>query len=428
MAKTFTKPQVKVIVGPDGFLSHSIPRSSYKTYRKMRRDPTIGFVRRLLRAPLVSAPWSIEPQVDAPPEAPELLKHTLLPKRRDIVRHALNGAIDFGWQAFEKVYNICEDGYTDIAWVKPLLQDFTDILVDYESGELLGVRQSPVTGGIEDFSLEAVMVMSFDAEGTDWYGEPMMETAKAPFEQWNTSNEAATRYDKKMAGAHWVVHYPPGRTDVAGTDTDNFEVAQKILNSLQASGTVAVPTTIDRFVDSLNENSPLTWRIELITAQGAQSSSFVERLKYLDALKARSFGFPERAIMEGNYGTKAEAEAHADFAIMSMELMMTQIDDDINEQLVNSWLEYNWGPTARGTVEVKTQSMVDAEKAFVRSLYMELFKNPDGMAHEMSVVDFNAIREKLSLPLLPVVEYTPVANPGDPANVQDPGSDPAISQ
>jgi len=51
-----------------------------------------------------------------------------------------------------------------------------------------------------------------------------------------------------------------------------------------------------------------------MSATNTSQGSFIDRQKYLDALKMRAFGLPERSILEGSHGTKAEADVHADIA------------------------------------------------------------------------------------------------------------------
>ena len=52
----------------------------------------------------------------------------------------------------------------------------------------------------------------------------------------------------------------------------------------------------------------LMWwnEIELLSDSGKGQQPFTDRQKYLDILKVRAFGFPERSILEGQFGTKAD--------------------------------------------------------------------------------------------------------------------------
>ena len=50
--------------------------------------------------------------------------------------------------------------------------------------------------------------MSFGGEGSNLYGEPLLENVREAWNEWRKANEVAARYDRKIAGAYLLLHYP----------------------------------------------------------------------------------------------------------------------------------------------------------------------------------------------------------------------------
>jgi hypothetical protein len=125
----------------------------------------------------------------------------------------------------------------------------------------------------------------------------------------------------------------------------------------------------------------------------------VERAKYLDSLKARGFGFPERAILEGQFGTKAEAEAHADFAIDNLEMTHRELLTIKNRQVVNVLLELNHGEKYVDKLRVVASPLTDSKRAMLKGLYEKHWASETGAAQESDAVDWEVVRDKLDVPV-----------------------------
>lgn len=377
----------------------------YKLFREMRYDPTIAFARMIMTAPLVSAGWSYEEREGAVFGAKPIIEKYFEQWRVTIVKNALEGDIDFGWTPFEVVLHLDEYGYQVLKKVKPLLQTRTEILVDKDTGAFLGLRQIDDrqqprdASGYVDLYKDNVECFNvcLNPEGTNWYGQALLKNIEQPYKQWNSVEDAAKRYDSKIAGSHIVVYYPLGTTPINGIETDNFEIAKNILNSMQSAGKIALPRKLIPFGDSVDKDAEDAWRIEIVSDKGNSASTFTDRQKYLDALKVRGLGLPERAVLEGQFGTKAEAEAHADFAIVNMELRHTLVVDEVQD-IVDKILCLNWGPEAEGTIIVKANPISDSTKEYIKTLYTTLLANPDLLSLEYDKFDMDAVRAKLGVP------------------------------
>jgi hypothetical protein len=393
-----TLPQVLIAPGimTDGELPDS-HQKYYKTYREMRSDPTIALARFLSVAPLVVSGWSYEAKDWAPEGAKEFVSEQMERVRMRLLKAVFEGYIDYGWSPFEIVWGVDDDLMQVIQEFKPLLQDYTTILVDEKTGRMLGLRQDLLGTNVDLYAGEYLCI-ALDVEGTYWYGDPLMENVREIDKKWEVIEDAASRYDKKVAGSHWVVHYPMGTSLVDGEEIDNFIVAKKILASLQSSGAVTVPTKLKPESDDVDgENA---WKIELLSDSGNARAAFVDRQKYLDALKVRAFGLPERSVLEGEFGTKAEAEAHGNFAIVNMEMRAQLVVEDINRKAVNFILTNNYGPYARDSVVIVANPIKDASLAFLRDLYKTMLTGDMG-ASEIATIDTDTMKERTGVPKKP---------------------------
>lgn len=382
----------------------------YKKVRLMKKHPTVKLVRVLSIASMAAAKWSVVTTDKSRPEAKDLI-NTLLPMQTHIMSCGLSGMFDFGWSAFEKVWKYdTEKMEVGLRKLKPLLQDQTTIMVEPKTGEFAGFSQfGPSVIGCKNTAMflgkTNALLLSQDVEGTYWYGNSTMQAIEFAFNRWLVTDESNVRYDKKISGAHWVIHYPEGISTYAGSEMDNYDIANLILNALCGSGSVVIPRTVLSQISDLKQaaGDDTAWKVELISADTAQGA-FNVRLTYLDAQIVRAGEFPERSILEGQYGTKAEAEAHADFAVARMDFRNKQIIEQLNDQLVNPMLRINYGEEAEGTVKLEVAPIADDKKSLLRNIYMGALSNPQMSYNEYSNLDMQAIRDVLQLPTLDKVE------------------------
>lgn len=412
MAKTrhITGPQI--ITQPTNneiFPSTEEGRPAVEDWRRlllrMRRDPTISLVRALSLAPFFAAEWTTEETVEIDPEAVAFINGELQAVKLQLLHDLVLGTVDWGWQAFEIIREVRETEIgplIGISKLKPLLQNITSILVDEDNGDFIGVRQINMVSGNEvDIDKKDLLYHAINVEGTDWYGEPTMLSAFEPWRNWEEINKSAHRYDAKIAGSHWLVYYPIGTSLYNGQSVDNAEIARDILNKLQSSGTMAIPQDVSQIVDDFNAavNSQTTgWRIELLTDSGAGATAFTDRQKYMDVLKVRAFGFPERSILEGQFGTKAEAGEHGDFAISVAEMRHQMIGLAINKQIVNQLVRLNIGVEFEGKIKLVISPLVDAARAALSEIYKSILENQEIGVDEMRNVDVAALRDLMRIP------------------------------
>jgi hypothetical protein len=83
---------------------------------------------------------------------------------------------------------------------------------------------------------------------------------------------------------------------------------------------------VKQYVEPLGTESA-GWEIDILDKGTALQPSFTDRLGYLDKCLARGILVPERSILEGRYGTRADAQSHADAGLMIAEQTYPYVTD-----------------------------------------------------------------------------------------------------
>lgn len=378
--------------------------ATYATYRKIRKHPTVAMTRALTIAPIVAGEWNVEADSDAPPGAADFIRTQLFPIREPLLQTALEHGCDYGWSPWEKVFDIEQTAFGQrvvLRKIKPLLVDITEIIVEQQHGNFSGFRQRAQfgAGGYLELELPYSLLINFRVEGAHHYGTPLLENVRFTYAAWEDANAGAERYDKKVAGDHWVVYYPIGSTPVNGVETDNAQIARDVIATLEASGVVVLPRKVASFVKDLAVETGQAWDVQLKSASG-QQGNFVSRLDYCDKMFVRGLLTPERTVLEGTFGTKAEAGVHAGLAITQRELEHRHVTRLVNWHLVDQLLALNWGEQARGKVRLVAAPLVDAKLAFYQAVFQAMLSNPLAAGQALERLDAEGLMEAIGLPML----------------------------
>lgn len=366
--------------------------ATYATYRAMRKHPTIAIIRALTIAPTVANEWSTKAREDATDEMVIFVEGCFFPVRSQLMEQALLGGGDFGWQPWEKILDI-RNGKMTLVKLKPLLHDITTILIEKKTGAFAGFKQNQF-----ELPLENSFLIPWRVEGTYWYGSSLLENCRTAYNDWVVCNVGAAKYDRKVAGAHFVVEYPIGETITDGGTTDNYDIAVTILRALESDQAgVLIPREVDQHVEKLNE-AKSGWSITILADASPKQITFIPRQEYLDVLMVRGYLWPERGILEGKFGTKAEAGEHVGLALKNSELMDRHVTRHVNWHLVDQLLALNFGESARGAVQLVSAPLVDEKLEFLRTVLEKYLADPAGFADMMNRLDIEALLDKLEVP------------------------------
>jgi hypothetical protein len=367
-----------------------------RTFDLMLKDPTIKLAIDIIVAMMTRQPWSVVAKEDGDEQYASDMLQQLNQFKEIFIRSALRGCLRDGWRAFEVAYS---DDQASLIGVKPLRTLNTKPLVYEDTGAFAGVLNRGSGTGTEEVDIDEqhCVFVNFDDEGYGDLGIPLLRTAYLPYNKWEEADSGARRYDQKIAGGFLLIQYPTGSSPysgLSGADTNNEVIADNMGQSFQAVGYACVPVVVDPDTGEPVDNP---WKIEHISAGGGMQGGFIERLKYLDALKLRAFGIPERSTTEGTFGTKAESEQHADIAFMINSDRHNRIAQAIDECVVRTLnLANKSDPYA---CKLLVGKLDPADRELFATLFSTLMTDPVLGETIASRVDTDTLLEKLNIPV-----------------------------
>lgn len=395
-----TKGQTGGMVGSSMFggLLGTRSRGTYRIYRRMRRNPTIALGRIAATAPIRAAPWAVGAKDDAPEGAREFIHDQFDARWSQLMKDVLF-ALDYGWSPFEKVFDFDTDGRLVYRKLKPLLVDHTDIQIDKDTGAFAGLKQGKIILGPEKCFL-----FSNEAEAGELHGRSRHENCRFAWDKWKDTATQAGKYGAKVAGIIPIIEYPGGVSeDAAGAEVSNFELAQRVLDKLGSGHGIAMPNALAAYAEELfrrgiDPKQMRAWVIEFLEPKAAHGADFILMLRYWDTLCLRGWIVPERSAIEGQEGTKAEAETHGDLGVSLAELVFLDILRHYNWYLIDPLLVLNWGEKARGSVYLTTPGLSDEDRAFWRKMFADTLKNPQNIDLLLKWIDIDAALDHAKLP------------------------------
>lgn len=370
-------------------ISPALP-ATYSTYRAIRRHPTVALARGLMAAPIISTDWNVQIDDRVSDDVAVYLNELKKYIRFYIMEKAIFAGIDYGWAGFE-IINFLKDGQY-FCRMKQLLPELNQVTIS-ESGEFSGYKES-----LYDSYLPADIVLhiAFRLEGQNLYGQSLLENIRLAYSAYLSCEAGAAKYDAKVAGAQFLVAYPDGESLTADGTIPNATLARDILDGLEAGGGIVRPASQAVYVDQLGADNAknLGWDISILEDRNARQGSFIDRLNYLDAQMVRGLIMPERSILEGVHGTKAESEAHANMALLYAEYQAQAIINGVNDQIVPRLLEANFGPSVVGKARYEPAPIIDSNREYLRSIYKEVIKDPTSIRS----IDVDSVMDQLGVP------------------------------
>jgi len=308
-------------------------------------------------------------------------------------------SLDYGFQSFEKVWDVV-DGKFIYRKLKPLLPDYTEVMTDKDTGEFAGLKQHDVVLGPEK-----VFWFTHDGEAGSLYGRSRHENIREnAWQPWLDTAKQMAQYGAKTAGVIPVVEYPVGASkDASGAETSNFSLAKQVINNLSKAKGIAMPNEFKRYAEDLvakglSLKDMQAWTISFLEPKGQHGSDFIGMLKYYDSQLMRGWLVPERAAIEGQFGTKAEAETHGDIAMNVAMLLYEDILRSVNWYLINPLLRYNFGQEAENTIYLSRAGMSPDEKLFLRDLLSKTLTNPSNIDLMIKWLDIDSMLDSVGLP------------------------------
>jgi len=217
--------------------------------KRMRRDGQIALGLAAIKAPLMGVTWWVECE-DAAVAA--LVEAVLKPLWRELMRSSLN-AIDFGFQAHEKVWAIRPLVVTDrdgrrhrfeqaavLRALRDLDPEYVTMLAD-ETGRFAGFQYGREEDGVV-VPAEKAYVVTVGKEWGNLYGASRLDPAYEPWYWASVMYMFCNRYFERKADPAVVATGPAEeRVDAFGTATYALEHLDRLAANLRSGGTVTLP-------------------------------------------------------------------------------------------------------------------------------------------------------------------------------------------
>ena len=376
------------------------PRS-FKTWREMRGNPTLALARVAATAPIRTASVGVEGDPGTTAARRKIVEDVVDSLWPTFIHNAIF-SLEFGFQAFEKVWQIDENGW-QIRKLKPLAPEMTKVVTSPKDGGFEGLKQ----GDVHLEPIQSLLVLN-GWEAGSVYGRSRYENVREwAWTPWMDVANKRMQYLGKISGITPMVEYPPGSSkDATGGEQSNFKHAQAILRHLGNGNGVAMPNTLASFAEDLARKGVSlkelrAWQISFLETKGNHAAGYAEAMRYYDALMLRGWLVPERAVTEGQFGTKAEAGEHASIALSASMLTLSDFITAFNHFVVDPVLTYNAGAEFAGTVRVVTAGMSADEIAFYRKILETVFSNTANVDLLLTMLDMDAMIDAAGLPKSP---------------------------
>ncbi len=391
--------------GIAGFGATNVDSGSIPTFRRMLRHPTIALARIARRAPIKAAGWTYTATREDPraKRAIELIRSTFNPIRRRLCADMMS-AEDFGFAPFEMVFDTQPvDGV--MAWVisefKLLLAERTRPMMDRDRN-FIGVRNFAA-----EIERERVLWWTAGEEANNIWGIGANERALRVWRAWSETLNQSGKYIKIAAVPIPMATYPPGKSkDASGSTIENSTIAKKIVKKLQEENEgIVLPDMIAKYIEDglitgkIDPSKVQAWRIDFLQPKVAAGQDLIDFMKYFDSMMARAWLIPERSILEGQFGTKAEAGEHASVAIAASQDLLTDFLECLNTGPVDQLLQFNFGPDAKGLVQIKAAPLDKAKLAIIQNMVTKVLTDTANVDLFLRVLKLDEMIDLLDLPV-----------------------------
>jgi hypothetical protein len=402
------------------------PPPGMTTWRQVRRNPTVVMARVAAFAPVKMAMRraTLVADDDRYVDDAAALSAPLKRLMRRWLPHGLT-AVDYGWSPAEIVWGRKRIGRDELEWpveIKPLLQDLTEARVD-QRGKFVGLRNRGV-----ELDASEVLWVAHEPEAGSPYGTARCEIVRRYWWAWTKTIERMGQYAAKVAGVTPIIEYPEGESpDESGRMHSNYDLAVAAIASLGSGFGVALPNALARYVTDLAQHGIAAkeiqaWGIRFLEA-GAHGEDMVKVLTALDRFLVRGYSVPERAVLEGEHGTKADSEVHVDIVMAQGDDIGGELGQAWDDQVVDEVVRRNFGEEAVGVFRTEVPALQDAEAALVRSVVRTVLTTPATLETFGRVLDMDSMIEQQGLPLLSPEEIAALPDPEPAAGAGGDGDD-----
>jgi hypothetical protein len=335
---------------------------SLETYNEMRKFPTIAGALDVIKLPIISVDWYIE-------SSDERKKKFVDKVLRDIwagfIRDLLT-AYDFGFSAFEKVFDMNEDTKIIIKKLFSLSPFYTKIRrTDDVSFDGIYFQPQGASGasGIT-LSADKSFIFTYKKEFENMYGAPRIRGAYTAWYIARYILEFTNIFYERYSSPQLVGYAPTAKIDYQGKKTEATKYLLDVMKSMQNASSVVLPHTGGK-------KDELKYHIDILES-ARTGGDFINYLKYLDNQMFTGSGIPPLAYSAGEKGSYSLFETQQALFAQGVDGDLTVIKQHIDTYIIKPLIKYNFPDSASDDTRWVYQSLANRDKELTRQIMIAL--------------------------------------------------------
>lgn len=368
-----------------GIGEYNPERIPISTYQKMRLDPVMALGTVMIKQQILSQNYRIECSDE---QIRAVAKESVRRIYRSTTASMIDGDVVYGFAAGEKVWEtvrlkLVEQGesggkkvvYNDNAVVPRKVKFVHPVSVrvirDDKSEEVRKVVQvagvsinNPVIP--KPVPIEKMMWFAPNQEFGNVFGRARY---RACYQMWYFSQiivQYMLKYLERSGSPAIIGRAPLGSTITEGSESvDNLSYIMQAAAAVSSNAVVALPQQYDK-----NSKKEL-WDIRKLEDQ-QRGDMFIAVLEYLDQMKMRALGIPDKLGVSAGSSTNAASQTSLDMHLLNEESLIQYIEDAYNEQLVPQIIEYNFPPRRRVPCFLKIERLNFGKRTLMRDIFIRM--------------------------------------------------------
>lgn len=319
-------------------------RGGIKIYEIMRRsDATVHSTLQVVKLPVLSTDWSIEPASDDDNDVKQanFIEDQLFNKNLNwpqFLREALT-MLDFGHSVAEKTLELTVyDGQTHIG-IKSIGFRKQSTILNWEADGEPGITQQLPTGGNATIPRAKLMYFVNDLEGENYEGISLLRYAYKPWDIKDKLDIINAIALEKMGVGVPVIEQP---ADAPQSEIDAADVAMREF----------------RANEEAYQKIPSGWKMEMLDMKANTTKDILPSIQYQDRQIQISVLAQFLALGASDAsGSRAVSEDHSRMFLLSEEALAKTIQSVIQRELIDQLCELNFTNMPNGCPKIKFSSM-----------------------------------------------------------------------
>jgi hypothetical protein len=215
-----------------------------------------------------------------------------------------------------------------------------------------------------------------------WYGRSLNENIRNEFGEYELNKELMYRLGKKLSGIAVIAKIIRGMArDAQGNSIDRFQQALDIVRTLAGSDGAVFETVAAGVEDAIANPDKL--KIQDIMVEpikvGDTAPAYETLLKkrvQMQQEMVMGWLTPPRSMMESQHGSRADSEVQTSTVKVQTDRTGIYLHRVINTQLIDPFLELNFGPKWKGAVWRLPSKMTEEQRLANDRMVHAMVQNP----------------------------------------------------